>query len=258
MQMDKKYLVGIGAVALLVLGGLSATGKLKVPGFVGSQSNSATTTPEAPYTIEEVSFEEFARVSAPDYRRKINFAPSLSNEIKLNIANRAAVLANAIEKDRFDASSWLELGLSYYMAGDYEGARIMWQYVASIAPTDPVAFANLGNLYHQNLKDYPKAEENYLRAIKNKSDYVSAYRSLYELYRYSYAAKAGQAPVILLQGIEKNPSAYDLIVLLAMYYKEKGDTFHALEYYKKAKGVAETAGNTALAAVLQAEIDALE
>jgi len=57
------------------------------------------------------------------------------------------------------------------------------------------------------LKNYVKSEENWKKTITLKPEYIQGYRGLYELYTYSMKEKSSEIPVILKQGIVKNPSS---------------------------------------------------
>lgn len=236
---------------------LAATGVLSYSGkwtaiFGGGGGKSAT---GAGYTIEEIPIEK--TIPPPDYNRQVKFAAGTSEEVKKAVMLNITDLTGRLKKSTLDSEAWLNLGTMYKIAGDYEGARVIWEYLSAVSPGNYPSFANLGNLYHHYLNDYQKAEQNYLRAIGNNRAFIDGYRSLYELYRYSYAAKASEAPKILLAGIAANPSSTDLLILLAGYYKEKDDMANARTYYEKALALAEKNGNTALAASLRAEIESL-
>ena len=121
-------------------------------------------------------------------------------------------------------SSWNDLGVQYKAIGDYEGAREVWTYTNNISPLNNVSFFNLGDLYHFYLKDFAKAEENFLKSKENDEQYIPVYRALYDLYSLSYKQETSAAEDILKEGLEKNPDNLDLLVLLAAHYKKEGRT----------------------------------
>jgi tetratricopeptide (TPR) repeat protein len=111
----------------------------------------------------------------------------------------------------------------YKIAGDFEGASDVWKFVSAVGPTEAqaTAFGNLGDLYMNFIKDYPKAEESYRQAINLKPDEISYYRDLHMLYRYLYKTDTTLAADILVEGIEKNPNNEDLLRLQAEYNAAK-------------------------------------
>ena len=138
--------------------------------------------------------------------------------------------------------------------GDYAGAREAWEYANAIRPGNYVSFSNLGDLYHYYIKDYPKAEENLLQAIKNEPSHIGSYRALVDLYTQSYTEKLGEVPSVLSDGLKKNPDNYDLLIMFASYYKNAGDKVNAISYYNKAIAVADKFGQSAMKQTLLDEI----
>lgn len=184
------------------------------------------------FTIKPLPVGE--NLTPPSLDSSINYATSITPEAKKILAADIERFRAALKKNPEDLNSWLELGLRYKMAGDYREAREVWEYSASLTPSDYISLANLGDLYRSYLKDYGKAEVNLLKAVKNKPDFIGGYRSLYELYYYSYKEKIAEAPKILLQGLTANPKSVDLMILLAQYYRDADDKTNALFYYDKA------------------------
>lgn len=128
---------------------------------------------------------------------------------------------------------WIQLGLLKKVIGDYEGARDAWEYAGAIRPENSVSFANLGELYWRYLPDYPRAEKNFLTAIKNMPDDSSTYTSLSDLYYYSYSEKKDQADDILLKGIAANPKDSNLMRWLASLYEREKKYSEALGWWRK-------------------------
>jgi hypothetical protein len=121
---------------------------------------------------------------------------------------------NAILKENPDQLIvWLQYGIYLKIAQDYEGARQTWEYVATAAPSNYVAYFNLGELYMGILKDYPKAETNFKKVIELRPDLADGYRDLYTLYHYAYKVGTGADAAILEQGLKANPGNKDLLTL---------------------------------------------
>lgn len=169
--------------------------------------------------VEVLPVEEAKLPPAPALIRSTDFSNTLTPEIKKIILASLETTIATIKKDPKRVDGWISLGGQRKQLGDYEGAREAWEYAKTLNPTDIVAWNNLGDLYHFYLKDYVKSEENWKKTIALKPDFVQGYRGLYELYLYSMKEKASQIPVILKEGIVKNPAATELKALLDEYEK---------------------------------------
>lgn len=190
----------------------------------------------------------------PNLDRTLIFKGDFSAEAKDEISARIAELSGLLKKNPDSLSNWLDLGLLRKTIGDYQGAREAWEYANAIRPRNHVSFSNLGDLFHHYLKDYPNAENSLLQSIKNGPNNISAYRALVNLYTESYTDKLSEVPEILLSGLVANPNDYDILVMLASYYKNAGDKTKAVSYYQKAIAIADKAGKTGMNQVLQDEV----
>lgn len=152
-----------------------------------------------------------------------------------------------LEANADDFNAWYAAGLMKKFVCDYAGARDIWEYANSIRPKNSIAFAALGNLYGYFLKDFEKAEVNYLKAIENEEAFkklqaenkapeyavnTEYYRNLYELYRAKGAAKDAQALGILLRGLKVEPKEANLTVVLASHYRDTGRIPEAIEWFE--------------------------
>lgn len=241
----KWYLIIIGAVALVSIGwfGYSSWSSNTKEGTAGQTQSFTIYADKQPLLDAALVFPE-------------GF-PSDAQKIVNDNVNK---LRGNIEENPADYASWLDLAIQYKTIGDYEGARDVWEYINLAAPNQSISFQNLGNLYSQFLRDYPKAEENYLQAIKNAPNQSSAYTGLAEMYKYSYKQDTTAAVDILQKGIKVlgSPQNVDLIVALAAYYKDSGYMSDAKKYYEEARSAAKKLGNTALEQQLTTEINALQ
>jgi len=197
-------------------------------------------------------------VPAPSVDRPLTFSASMSEEAREIYRTNIATLTKNIKETGGLVSEWLDLGTLWKQIGDYEGARLAWEYVAAIRPEGNVAFLNLGDLYHYYLKDFPKAEANLKKGIANDPSYVPGYLGLFELYKDSYRQNTASAVNTLLIGLEGTDDNINLLVPLALYYAEKGDSENARVYYEKAIRKAEQDGDTARAELLEAELARLQ
>jgi Tfp pilus assembly protein PilF len=196
-------------------------------------------------------------VPVPDLDRPVTFTVQFSDSDQEKIKAQAAELSAALKKDANSLTNWLGLGVLRKAIGDYEGARQAWEYANAIRPKNYVSFSNLGDLYHYYLKDYPKAEENLKQAIKNEPSNIAAYRALADLYTQSYTEKLSEVPNVLNLGLKSNPEHYDLLILMASYYKNAGDKVNAKLYYERALAAADKLGMTDMKKVISDEIQKL-
>lgn len=156
-----------------------------------------------------------APVLKSSYPVLVTMEPAQKDALQKKIDTAVASLRGDKEQLRV----WTELGGYLKVAGNYTDARDAWEYVATAAPSNYVALNNLGDLYMNYLKDYPKAELNYKKVIEVKPEYIDTYRNLYTLYTYVYKTDTTAAKDILLLGLSKNPGNSDLTKLLESYNK---------------------------------------
>lgn len=198
----------------------------------------------------------FGIQSAPSLTRNVQYASTLDTEVRKNVESLIGELRAKLQKDDTDYEAWLTLAIRYKQAEDYDKAREVWEYLASIHPDDSVSRHNLGDLYHHFLKDYAKAETYYKEALERAPTNSLEYLALHELYRYSLKQDTTAAEDILKQGIElvTENQPIDLYVALGSYYVAKGEKEKAIESYTKTRDLAQKARNTGLVAQLNAEI----
>lgn len=221
---NKKNLGIIGLIVLTVVAGVliyrdTRGSKIEITGDAPDTLKNLGIEMTGDGKVEMVPIEERKLPPAPTLVLPTNYLSTNSPEVnKMVLANLEKVIA-AIKKDPKSAMNWIELGIQRKTLGDYDGARDAWEYAKAIEPGNIVPWNNLGDLYHFYLKNYVKSEENWKKTIALKPDYMQGYRGLYELYTYSMKEKIGEIPVMLKKGIEKNPDAGDLKVMLADYEK---------------------------------------
>lgn len=183
--------------------------------------------------------------SIPDIDRPLVFDSTIPKSAQKQIGDKIENLKKTIKDEPTRIDYWLDLGVQWNIIGDYEGAKIAWEYAVSMNPQDSTIFSNLGKLYHLYLNDFPKSEKNLLKAIENSPNTIAHYHDLHELYRYSYKQDTKLAVEVLLEGLAENPNNVDILVTLATYYKEISDNTNAKKYYEQAREEAQKLlGNT--------------
>ena len=174
-------------------------------------------------------------------------------ETKTKLKNELLEIAKSVSENPDNLDNWLRAGVIKKFFGDYLGARDAWEYASLIRPQNSTSFANLGGLYGLYLKDFPKAEFNYKKAIENSPGDIYLYTSLADLYLNTspdLVSKdrdlSGERPdleggrsglesavAIIQSGLTANPDNITLLSYLARFYKEQGNFPKALEYYQK-------------------------
>ena len=193
--------------------------------------------------------------NAPDLDKPIVFYNNeLPEETKTLLRDKITKIRSRLKGDTDIFSDWLSLGVNYKIAGGYEEARDAWEYASIIRPLNSTSFGNLGDLYHFYLKDFPKAEKNLRTAIENNKQSASSYTALHELYKYSYKQDTALVTDVLFEGLTENPNNTDLLITLAAYYKEVGNTINAKKYYEQARDEAQKLGNIQLVELLDVEL----
>jgi predicted Zn-dependent protease len=199
-----------------------------------------------------------ANVPAPDHSSPLVFTSSVTTDVQQALNAQYAQIKTILAKDPYNFSAWITLGTVNKIAGNFNTTAADWQYVTKIYPKDHVAFDNLGDLYINFIKDYPKAEMNLKEAVTLFPQDLSGYENLFSLYAdYGYKAGTGAAEAIMNEAIEKNPASADLHVLFAHYYAKKGDAANAKIQFNAAIALYQKTGNTDAAAELQTEEAAL-
>lgn len=230
-----------------------------------SSGISITTTPSSAsssYTVSVLPLSNTspASVKAPSLSRSVAYSAGLSSEAKQILAGQIAKLREALSKNANDFSAWMNLALRYKGAGDYEGAREVWEYTTVKSPGDSRSPHNLGDLYHHFLNDFVKAEKYYLLSISSDPTVGINYLALHELYRDSYKRGTADAADILKKGIANvaGDQVIDMYGMLGSYYRERGDAQNAIIYLTYARDAAEKAGNTMLVAEFNDQLSALK
>lgn len=165
------------------------------------------------YTIEQVPIESTTpKVPVPDLNRPVTFDSKLvfTDEVKAMITSKIVGLQTQIKADSSKLLPWIDLGMYQKMAGDYEGARLSWEYVSKRAPTDFISRGNLGFLYAYHLKNNAMSEMYYKEAISKDTKQTYLYIQLAEVYRDVFGDMS-KAKAIIEQGLKAIPNDQALL-----------------------------------------------
>jgi tetratricopeptide (TPR) repeat protein len=206
----------ISAIFFLVLAGVAGfyinRDLKKIPVVENGNPDTSWKSPEenktGGYTVKVEPVKSAPVVAIPDLNRTVNFE-NADEKIRVKIME----ISSALKKNSSDIASWIDLGSWRKAIGDYDGARLAWEYVTKVRPTDSVANGNLGDLYAYYLKDNQKAETYFLQALKNEPSSIFLYFKIAEFYR-DVVKDTQKAKDIVEQGIAKNPTSQELKDLL--------------------------------------------
>ncbi|MBI3632826.1 MAG: hypothetical protein HY226_00885 [Candidatus Vogelbacteria bacterium] len=233
---------------------LSKSAPASIPALI------ATTTPETTSTNTSRTGALLSNISTsilpiPNLDKKWQLPADYSDNIirimNFKISERTKDLKS--NPDQF--VSWLDLGILRKTVGDYNEAKNIWEYTASVWPDSLVSYHNLGDLYANYFKDNGKAEKNMKKVTQLDPHYIADYLSLNDLYRKMYGETGDKTGAVLLEGIKNNPDSVDLLMAIALHYKNVNNKDNAKKYYDLAIKVAENAKNDSLVKDIQAELN---
>ena len=118
--------------------------------------------------------------------------------------------------------------------GQIEDAIKLYLAALEIRPVDTLLLHNLADIYIKQ-KRYIEAEELYLKIIENNPGWISAYRSLVDLYRYQMPEKHTELPEILEYAMKVNLAhmRVHFVQLLAVYRRDYGPKEEAIKWYEE-------------------------
>lgn len=232
------------AVAMSATGTSTAQFSVLAP---GQEQQTVSNTIVPPIAAEAI-------FTKPKYPTKLSFKGTFSAAEKAAIQKSYDKSVAALVKDPMDFNAWIDVGTLNMMSGNYALAETVWQFTAKQWPTNYVSHNNLGDLYMNYLRDYTKADAEFLAAIKNKRNDSNPYKNLFTLYsETSYKPTNTAAEDILKQGIAAVPNSVDMRVLLARWYKKLDRETEAKAAYQSAIDTATRLGQTTLAVQVKTE-----
>ena len=173
-------------------------------------------------------------------------------------ADQVDAVKKIIEENPGNVDAYINLGVLWKMADDYDGAILAWEYAKEMSPTYYSPYQNLGNLYLYDLKDNALSETNLREAVRLNPQLIDAWKSLHDLYRYEMARPI-QAEEALTDALQANPNHLDLVLSLARYYKEIGEIEKSRSAYIDALAIAEReAAQEDVPTLIREELESLE
>ena len=207
------------------------------------------------YPIESVRDGTYTG-TLPPLDREVNYGAA-PEEVKVALRAKIESARAEVKDVPYDGNRWMNLALYYHSANDYAAAAEVWDFIVSVTPTNVTALNNLGRLYHFDLRDFPKAESYFMKAIEVNPDRPEAYFELFDLYRYSYKKNTSAAVDIMLKGAQKFTNNYSFYAGIGVYYRELGNSAKARVYFEKALTVARAENDVSGIGTLTKELSTL-
>lgn len=213
---NKTTLTAIVVIAAFALGyyfydDYKKTREAATAGTTSQEENNASTSLEV--VSDDDAGKETAGIPAPSLNRPIVYPSDMAPQIKEDNESKISAIINALKSDPNSFNNWIDLGLYRKLLEDYEGARQAWEYASILRPQSPASFSNLGILYGYYLKDAPKAENNFLKAIENDPKDINFYFQTYDFYK-DVMKDPIRAKAIIETGLKNNPEDKDLESML--------------------------------------------
>lgn len=205
--------------------------------------------------VGSVDSKLYESTPKPSLERSLPHGTLPADAHAILMKNRQTVVAE-IQKNPAVMSNWMALGIMHKQVNDFEGARIYWNYVATVNSTNISAHWNLGTLYENYLKDPARAESEFKKVLALDATYITAYVELATMLQSN--GNTTGAVSVLSDGLKKNPGALDLLIARAHLYRDTGNSTAARADYATAIALATKAQNTALTQTLTQERDAIQ
>ncbi|MBI4049970.1 MAG: hypothetical protein HY398_00805 [Candidatus Doudnabacteria bacterium] len=137
-----------------------------------------------------------------------------------------------------DAQAWFDFGYGKESLNDHEGAVLAWEEAFRLQPLNFVVALNLANNYQYFLKDYPRAEFYYQKALDIQRGYTGAYQGLADLYRFNWKQKQSAFEPTMLLAIKNDPAnQISYLSNLVEFFLEKNELQTAKDYYLEIKAM---------------------
>jgi tetratricopeptide (TPR) repeat protein len=186
---------------------------IAITGTTANLIELTTSSTSGSYTVSEVPTSP--KPQAPNFRIALTFGDAVSADVRTALTAQFDATVKVLAGDKTNFNGWINLGTLRKMVNDYTGAKTDWAYAATLYPKSTIPFDNLGELYLDYLKDYPKAEANFKQSISNDPHDINAYQQLVSLYTvYGYKDTA-TALTLIQQGLAANPDNQTLLQLQA-------------------------------------------
>ena len=130
-----------------------------------------------------------------------------------------------------DLSAYIDLGFYKNELQDIEGAIKAYKAGLKLNPNNELILSNIAHIY-ENKKDYESARGYYQRIVDVNPKNVRAIVDFASMYRSRYDDKQQEIiDLVKINGLKNNPDDFNLLILLANYYRYNLNDFDEAEIY---------------------------
>lgn len=201
--MTNKNYIAAGVAAIVLSGALWW--------FIGSANRSAT--------------DPFADLAIPS---KLQDDEPVKKRVQAEIDGAKAMY----KKDPKGWNTWIAIGNVRSLVEDYRGAISAYQKSIDIQPNNVLGYRNIAVAYKYNLRDFASAEPFFRLAINNNPQEADLYIELAQLLDKQLKLP-DKAEAAYIEGLKATQNYPDIMVALAEFYKNYGQTAKYKETVKK-------------------------
>src|SRR3989344_488381 len=148
--LSNKFFIYSLVIGLILLGGFYVWFDLKYSANVPQTVNNTASTTEENVNGLEINLVPNRPV--PDLPWPVEVKAKVSEEAKKMLLENIEILTMSLRKDPQQYSYWMDLALFRKQAGDFNGARIAWEYASEMRPDDFKAIHLVELLVHHDLR----------------------------------------------------------------------------------------------------------
>lgn len=217
--MNRKYIFIWIVLGLLLLGFIYSLNKEKKDNPVLDVGRNDETTIDLGNGIKAVGKGDFkveevkqTSTNTIDYKKypnlnvPINFSGDINDETKQLLISKIEETKSKIVTNPSSLSLWLDLGMYFKIAGDFNNAKIYWEHLLKLSPNDVTTLSNLADLYAFYLKDSKIAITYYKKAIENSPKSAELYVKLADVY-FTVLSDKENAISVIDQGLKVLPDS---------------------------------------------------
>ena len=130
-----------------------------------------------------------------------------------------------------DMSAYIDLGFYKNELKDIEGSIKAYEAGLKLNPNNELILSNLAHIY-ENKKDYESARKHYQKIVNVNPKNVRAIVDFANMYRTRFDDKHQEIiDLVEAKGLSNNPDDFNLLILLANYYRYDLNDFENAEIY---------------------------
>jgi tetratricopeptide (TPR) repeat protein len=155
-----------------------------------------------------------------------------TNQITQQFLDQLPGLREEAKSNPNSAGAQQQLAMAMYATGDLEGAKKAYEKSALLDGNNAIVHNNLGNVY-RDLRNFKSAETEYRTAMRLNPQLPMPYANLANIY-LNDLNRPNDAQDIYATGIKNIPSYIDFYLAAASAYERMGESTKAIHTYKQA------------------------